>query len=55
MKLTVNCDDDSFSLDYSEIQFVKPEEVIAKELNNGEELTFLLKGLVNKVTGCPIT
>ena len=55
MKLTIYCDEDSFSLDYTEIQFVKPEEVIAKEFSNGEELTFLLKGLVNKVTGCPIT
>ena len=55
MELEIICDDESFQIDEYPIEIEPKDELVAFGVKDETDLTFLIKGLVNKVTGCLIT
>jgi hypothetical protein len=55
MELEVFCDSDSFILDELLIKLEPEDELVAIDVSDSTGLTFNVKGIENKVTGCKIS
>ena len=56
MQLNIDCDVDSFSLNYSNVNYEAPTgRLTALPTIDPGDLTFRMDDITNAITGCPIT